>query len=616
MTESPVGPTPSRPEPTIRFLDPSTARRSPGQRQVGSTWYVADRLLVRGGLPDSIRGRLRAPGGAEALPSVLSLEPSEDEDAAAGFERAARRQGCHVGVEVRYRHGTEPSADAAPLDLVDEDLGFVLRLIADRPDVQPDAWEVLEADARDESTPWSLSLDHVLTALPFTTHPFTTHPFTTHPFTTHPFTTHPFTTHPFTTHPMAAQPFTTHPFTTHGMAEYGVPGSGGRSPVAWLGAPPARRARDDGDESRTPDGAVRPVVAIVDTGIGTHPWFGSYGLGKDPDDGNGVVIRGASLPDGPIGTYPVPQLPEEDAEIGGASTAPLTGPLDPVAGHGTFIAGIVHQTCPDARLLPVRVVGGAGAAIESEVIESLRRLLRFHRRGLAGEEGYVAVDVVVLPMGYYHEQPEDLQWDHPLSDVLARLRDSGVAVVVAAGNDGETRPEFPAAFAPEVDRRATPPRITSPRDTSTERPPILAVGAANPDGSTALFSNDGPWVTCVRPGAAVVSTVPRTLDGPSTPSLRTRERYADAVRSTIDPEGFQGGFATWSGTSFAAPVLAGEIARELLADRSRRARAADATLTESVDRADHGDEARVAAIWRAISGATGGLSLDGTSTPG
>ena len=596
MTESPVGPTPSRPEPTIRFLDPSTARRSPGQRQVGSTWYVADRLLVRGGLPDSIRGRLRPPEGVSGLPSVLSLEPSSDEQAAAGFERAARRQGCHVGVEVRYRHGADRAADAQPLDMVDEDLGFVLRLIADRPDVQPDAWEVLEADARDESTPWTLSLDHVMTALPFTTHPFTTHPFTTHPF--------------------AAQPFTTHPFTTHGMAEYGVPGSGGRSPVAWLGAPPARQVRDDGDESRTRDGAVRPVVAIVDTGIGTHPWFGTYGLGAEQDEGNGVVIREAKLPDGPIGTYPVPQLPEEDAEIGGASTAPLTGPLDPVAGHGTFIAGIVHQTCPDARLLPVRVVGGAGAAIESEVIESLRRLLRFHRRGLAGEAGFVAVDVVVLPMGYYHEQPEDLQWDHPLSDVLARLRDSGVAVVVAAGNDGETRPEFPAAFAPEVDRRAEPPRITNPRDTSARRPPILAVGATNPDGSTALFSNDGPWVTCVRPGAAVVSTVPRTLDGPSTPSLRTRERFADAVRSTIDPEGFQGGFATWSGTSFAAPVLAGEIARELLADRSRQARPADATLTGSADRSDRDDEARVAAIWRAISGATGGLSFGDTSTPG
>ncbi|MGH3586428.1 MAG: S8 family serine peptidase [Pseudonocardia sp.] len=399
------------------------------------------------------------------------------------------------------------------------------------------------------------------------------------------------------------------------MAEYAVPGSGGRSPVSWLGAPPSRSIRDDGDYSRTPDGAVRPVVAIVDTGIGTHEWFGTYGLDSGQHDGNGVVIRGASLPDGPIGTYPAPRMAEEDAEIGGTSTAPLTGPLDPVAGHGTFIAGVVHQTCPNALLLPVRAVGGAGVAVESEVIESLRRLLRFHRRGLAGEQGSIAVDVVVLPLGYYHEQPEDLQWDHPLSEVLAHLRDSGVAVVVAAGNDGETRPEYPAAFAPEVDRRAIPPRITCPRDTSASRPPILAVGATNPDGTTALFSNDGPWVTCVRPGASVVSTVPQTLDGPLTPSIRLQERYSDAVRSTIDPEGFQGGFATWSGTSFAAPVLAGEIARELLADRSRRVRSDGATLAGSVGSADGDADERVAAIWRAISGATGGLSYDDVSAP-
>ncbi|CAM3509360.1 S8 family peptidase [Isoptericola cucumis] len=600
MSESPVGPAPRRPDPSVRYLDPSTVRRRPGQRDVAPTWYVADRLLVQGGLPDPIRGRLRRPDDTPDLPSVLQLDPSADDDAeVAGFERAARSQGCHLGVEVRYRQGAEASADTDPLDLVDEDQGFVLRLIADRPDVQPDAWEVLEADSRDESVPWRLNLDHVMSALPFTTHPFTTHPFTTHPFTTHPFTTHP---------------FTTHPFTAHGMREYGAPGSGGRSPVARLGSPPPRRVREDGDHFRTPDGGARPVVAIVDTGIGTHEWFGTYGSGSD--DGNGVVIRGASLPDGPIGTYPTPRLPEEDAEIGGASTAPLTGPLDPVAGHGTFIAGIVHQTCPDALLLPVRAVGGSGSAVESEVIESLRRLLRFHRRGLAGEPDSVAIDVVVLPLGYYHEQPEDLQWDHPLSEVLARLREEGVAVVVAAGNDGETRPEYPAAFAPEVDRRATPPRITVPRDTSENRPPILAVGATNPDGTTALFSNDGPWVTCTRPGAAVVSTVPQTLDGPLTPSVRLKERYDDAVRSTIDPEGFQGGFATWSGTSFAAPVLAGEIARELLADRDRRARGDDATLAGSVGSADGGAAERVAAVWRAISGATGGLSHGDVSTPG
>jgi subtilisin family serine protease len=88
------------------------------------------------------------------------------------------------------------------------------------------------------------------------------------------------------------------------------------------------------------------------------------------------------------------------------------------------------------------------------------------------------------------------------------------------------------------------------------------VGALNPDGTIALFSNDGPWVRYLRPGAALVSTLPTTLDG----SMEATNRMVDErgeERSAIDPDGFQSGFAVWSGTSFAAPVFAGQLAARL-----------------------------------------------------
>lgn len=366
-----------------------------------------------------------------------------------------------------------------------------------------------------------------------------------------------------------------------------MPGWGGRAPVAWLGDRPARQHADGPTPYVTEGGMLRPLVAIVDTGLGTHPWFGTYDIaeGDDPAaelDGNGIVVRNAVLPDGrPIGTQPVPARRSEDAEIGGASASSLTGPLDPVAGHGTFIAGIVHQKCPDAAILPVRVVGGDGVGAESDLVTTLTRLLEFHQLGLEADvvpgDGGAPVDVVVLSLGYYHEEAENLGVTDALRAVIDELRSSGVVVVTAAGNDGTTRPSFPAALAPLVERTRDPHdgrvRARAIGSTPADRdgaPPVLAVGAENPDGTTALFSNDGRWVTTTRCGAAVVSTIPTTLDGPITPSLRIEDRYGTGHRATLDIEGFQGGFATWSGTSFAAPVLAGEIASTLAERRDGR----------------------------------------------
>jgi subtilisin family serine protease len=41
-------------------------------------------------------------------------------------------------------------------------------------------------------------------------------------------------------------------------------------------------------------------------------------------------------------------------------------------------------------------------------------------------------------------------------------------------------------------------------------------------------------------------------------------------RETVDPDDFSSGFAIWSGTSFAAPIFAGEVAAELLARGTNR----------------------------------------------
>jgi subtilisin family serine protease len=105
-------------------------------------------------------------------------------------------------------------------------------------------------------------------------------------------------------------------------------------------------------------------------------------------------------------------------------------------------------------------------------------------------------------------------------------------------------------------------------DAQTDEVPLISVGAKNPNNrSIALFSNAGEWITAHRPGAALVSTFPADMNGPFGP-VAAQLVPGDGMRATIDPDDFRfgsdGGFGTWSGTSFAAPLMAGELAQALV----------------------------------------------------
>jgi subtilisin family serine protease len=100
--------------------------------------------------------------------------------------------------------------------------------------------------------------------------------------------------------------------------------------------------------------------------------------------------------------------------------------------------------------------------------------------------------------------------------------------VASAGNDGTCRPAYPAAL-----------------------PGVISVGAIGPDGP-ARFSNYGDWVRACAPGVDLVSAFFRDFDG--------TQRAPAGGRA--DPDHFRS-WATWSGTSFAAPVVVAALAREM-----------------------------------------------------
>jgi subtilisin family serine protease len=276
---------------------------------------------------------------------------------------------------------------------------------------------------------------------------------------------------------------------------------------------------------------------VLDTGAGVHDWL--------PDD---IVDRHVTLDGQPVGLDD-----EANPEIYPDLYGPLDGQLDEVAGHGTFIAGIVRQAAPDADILAVRVADALGVVEESallEVIEDLGVLVHRYRNG---QEGGRPIDVLNLSLGYYHETPQDGLYSRDLYDLLAVLRGLGTTVIVSAGNDAIDRPTFPASLWdwPGSDNGILPDGGA----------PHISVGALNPDRrTTALFSNVGPWVFTYATGAAVVSTLPDFYGGLQ---ASARDDQYERQRLTIGPEDFRGGFAVWSGTSFAAPLVAGRVAAAL-----------------------------------------------------
>jgi len=329
------------------------------------------------------------------------------------------------------------------------------------------------------------------------------------------------------------------------LTSYGLQGSGGRQPIAYAGARPRRD---------TPNAAGRrPVVAVLDTGCyDQHPWF------RDPRDP--VVRTNVRLGNSRIGF----QGRATDPEVYGDLIGPFDGEIDRIAGHGTFIAGLVHQACPDAQILSWRGIETVRPLVESDWLTTLAQiteLVRRDREGGPDEQGH-PIDVLSLSLGYYHENEADDLLDPILLDILRELGRLGVIVVCSAGNDATGRECYPAAFAPRTDRSD----INHP---DLQHAPVVSVGALNPNSTDAMFTNGGPWVRAYAPGAAVMSTMP-PFEGGLQPIGRLTVN--GRVRESIDPDDYrsdtsgrvdEGGFGLWSGTSFAAPVIAGRLAASI-----------------------------------------------------
>jgi Subtilase family len=347
---------------------------------------------------------------------------------------------------------------------------------------------------------------------------------------------------------------------------YLYPGGDARTPVELSLDPPARSPAAHCELSY----GRRPVVAVLDTGARAHPWLD---VRADPQAPGGY----ATVPGGFVAVDQSLQdavhLESEAATTAGdqprhlirypwdrpVTADPLIGELDTHTGHGTFIAGIVRQVAPDAQVLALRIMHSDGIVYEGDLTCALALLAS---RVASAQQGDLAamVDVVSLSLGYFSESPAGVAYTSGLSSIIDTLLAMGVVVVAAAGNYSTSRKFYPAAFA------ARPP--------APGQAPLISVGALNPNGSKALFSDGGRWITAWAPGAAMISTFPADVNGSRDPGVSLAAPPArtfpagpalPAERAALDPDDYSSGFALWSGTSFSAPAVAAQIARELLA---------------------------------------------------
>jgi len=196
----------------------------------------------------------------------------------------------------------------------------------------------------------------------------------------------------------------------------------------------------------------------------------------------------------------------------------LNGFLDPASGHGTFIAGIIEQIAPGQRTYVRRVLSTMG---DGDVAEIAKRLDELRLSPRNPDEELNDRTVINLSFGGYADV------DMPtLRTAIEKVQETGAVVVASAGNDGLCNLTYPAAF-----------------------PGVVGVGAIEATGP-APYSNRGPWVRACAPGTSLTSSFHPNYNGD--------HPFTDG----IDIDDFDG-WAVWTGTSFASPVVAAALLRQI-----------------------------------------------------
>jgi subtilisin family serine protease len=261
------------------------------------------------------------------------------------------------------------------------------------------------------------------------------------------------------------------------------------------------------------------ALAAVSKGVGgpepaptldTPPGGGPAGAGRVVR----VAVVDTGLPSDPRTDGWLSEVPRTGDNIDPLDALPAgrDGLLDYQAGHGTFVSGIIRRVAPQAEIRMYRAADSDGFASDHDIAEAI---LRAHDDG---------AEIINLSLG---GRTADDQAPPATAEAVATVRrESGGATVIvaAAGNYGDDTRVWPAAL-----------------------PGVEAVAGLTAYLSPSAWSSYGPDVRFATVGEGIRST------------------FVPGVESPVfdpDPDVFgENPWAMWSGTSFAAPQIAGAVAR-------------------------------------------------------